>query len=339
MKFTILIPHYKAWKITTYAIHQFLKFRGRHEIDIIVVDNFPQDGSAEKLKVFGNQITLLTYPQDKLQSHGIGFDFCMSHVKTEYFITAESDSFPTVEGWLDYYEGLINSGLDCAGSVLKLSGGEYMHPAGALYKTKTWHEAKAYCDSIQYTYFPSIAEFHGFSNHLMVHKRVLDKFISDPPSYVILNSSYQGLSEEAMLKRAEDYSPVVGPFHNGMGNLHENIHSYGSRTIQSEAPWILLNNQEPLIYRMGYEPGQWLCYWQIAMGKQLGAIPTSVVWMPGRVGQQQDFTIMDNGFKHLWAVSSYHDATDKNMMDVIKRKRELANELYESLPEEIKTPL
>ena len=149
MDFTIIIPHYKS-KITAYAIHKLRENKGKHNIEIFVVDNNAGDGSFEYLKPFNKYIKYQPYPKNRLQSHGISFDFVLPYVKTEWFITIESDSFPTEDNWLDYYENIINQGYDCAGSLLHLSGGEYLHPCGALYSKKIWEQASKMCFDTKY---------------------------------------------------------------------------------------------------------------------------------------------------------------------------------------------
>jgi len=143
MKFSILIPHYKTGKMTAYCIHKILKHRGNHEVNIIVVDN-SNDGSEEYFMPFAEKFGThewcdgwyIPYPSDIMQSHGLAFDYALENVPniTPYFITLESDSYPIDDSWLDYYENLINEGYDMAGSYLRLSGGQYIHPAGAMYK-------------------------------------------------------------------------------------------------------------------------------------------------------------------------------------------------------------
>src|SRR5574343_497018 len=149
MKISILIPHYKVGKITAYSISKIIQHKGIHEVDIIVIDNNPGDGSSEYFKPFEPDITYIPYPKDKLQSHGIAFNYALDngYVHTDYFITLENDSFPVKDGYLDYYEKIINAGMDAAGSILELSGGCYMHPCGALYTTSVYFEAKKYYES------------------------------------------------------------------------------------------------------------------------------------------------------------------------------------------------
>lgn len=333
MKFSILIPHYKQGKITAYTISQLLKYKGKHEIEILVVDNNFGDGSNQYLKPFKNEVKYQAYPKDMLQSHGISFDYVLPYVNTEWFITIESDAFPTQDNWLDYYESLINDGNDCAGSLLQLSGGEYIHPAGALYNKKVWQEAKVYCNEVQYIYMPNMSTREGFDCHLMIHKSVAELLLKKPYDYIELAENYKGFNQQFMIEKMMYYSPVVAPFHNGMGNVNESIKTYGQRSIASEVPNILLENKKKLIHRIGYEPGQWFCYWQLAMGKKVSVIPTEIKWLPNRENQQQEYTLMENGLRHIWAGSSYLDMKDTDFNDVYEAKSTLIEELYNSLPE------
>lgn len=341
MRFSILIPHYKTGKMTAYCIHKLLKHRGRHELSIIVIDN-SNDGSE---KYFLNTIDGATrnadcanfgdhpgcdmwyipYPKDLMQSHGIAFDYALSDLGdkiSEYFITVESDSFPTQDNWLDYYESLINQGYDMVGSKMKLSGGEYIHPAGAMYKKSNWKEAKEFVKTLNehYHYYPNLGMKDGFPCHIMSRERLTD--------FPDKHHSYNNVSFEDQLN---SYLPIAqSVFHNGMGFKQESYLTYGHRNIAGEKTSIW-GNQENTIYRMGYEPGQWFSYWHYATGKKVGEIPTQIHWMPNRVNQQQEQTVMENGFTHLWAVTAYHDCTDPAVADIAKRKSELMNQLYESI--------
>jgi len=331
MKFTLLMPHYKTGKVTAHCVSKLLKFKGKHEIDIVVIDN-SGDESIKYVDPFLKDITIIEYPKDKLQSHGIAFDYVLPHIKTDYFITLESDSFPTMENWLDYYEVLALGGFDCAGSLLQLSGGEYIHPCGAMYSLKVWKEAKAYCDEIEYAYFPNAAIKQGFQCHLMVHNRVLNNFFEFGERMVDMPKGYN--KDE----RLEYYRPTVAPFHNGMGRIQESIISYGQRNIHQDSQYVLLDNDQDLIYRIGYEPGQWFTYWMLATKKQIYPIPTHIKWLENRVGQQQEYTMMENGFKHIWAGSSFMGMKDTEMNDVYEFKKKQVEELYDSLPQNEKIP-
>jgi len=332
MDISILIPHFKMGKITTYSIAQFLKYKGNHNIHIYISDNNAGDGSIDHLKAVEG-ITIIDYPKDKLQSHGIAIDMLIPLIKTEYFITAESDSFPTQDNWLDYYENLINEGYEFAASKSQLSGGEYGHPAGALYKKSNWQEAKKYCDSTMYFYFPNMAMKDNFPCHLMVHSDILVKFYLNPEDYIELSDSYKPYSIERAAEQYAHYSPVVAPFHNGQGRTQEALRTYGVRNIESETKDVLLDNRAKLIYRMGFEPGQWLCYWHHATNKKIFYIPTEVKWIAGKEYQQQEYTINEVGFKHIWAGSSFLDMKGTAQNDVYEFKKNQIEELYNSLPE------
>jgi glycosyltransferase involved in cell wall biosynthesis len=338
MKFSVIIPHYKTGKMTAYCLSQLLKLKGKHDLSIIVIDNNPMDGSSDYLIPFLPYIEFYNYPNEKLQSHGVAFDWAMQFVETEYFLTLESDSYPTVNNWLNYYEVLISCGYEVAGSVLKLSGGEYMHPAGAMYKKSIWEEAKIYCDNIEYSYFPNIAMKEDFQCHGMIHNRIMDEFIKKPEKFVTLSPSYDNHTPLSMTERLEHYSSIRGPFHNGMGNLQESIKTYGRRNFESDAREVLLNNNDDIIHRIGYEPGQWLSYYVLATGRKLYGIPTRIQWLDKREYQQQEYTIMENGLRHEWGISAYYKGNHPNVQDIIDFKMNRMEELYNSLPIEQKIP-
>lgn len=331
MKFSILIPHFSVGKMTAYTIAQLLKYKGKHDIDILVIDNNAGDGSAEYLKPFAKQIKYQAYPKDRLQSHGIAFDYILPHVHDEWFITIESDSFPTQNNWLDYYEDLINQGYESAGSLLRLSGGEYNHPAGGLYNKKIWQEAKRYCNAVEYAYFPNMTMKEGFACHTMIHKTMVEKVMSGIYNWLEPAGDYGKMTKNEILGRMMYYSPVVAPFHNGMGRAEESVKTYGFRNLESEVPNILLDNKRKIINRIGYEPGQFMSYFQRAKGKKVFDIPTEVKWIEGKEGHQQEYTLMENGFKHIWGVSAYKDVDPND--EIAKIKQALPEQLYETLPE------
>lgn len=338
MRISIILPHYKTWKMSFYSIHQLLKYRGRHQLDIYVVDNNPGDNTAMLLKSFyGDKIRLYPYPTEKMQSHGIAYDWVIPHLRTEVFATIESDSFPTSTDWLDYIDLLVKDGYDSAGSCLELSGGQFVHTAGAFYKKSIWQKAKRYVDEVEYTYFPNIAMKDAFPCHLMVHKSVMQQFIEGAGNLIELAPEYlkdgpAGVPYYLGKKMAE-YLPIGrGVFHNGIGNTDEAFATYHERNVITERDHISQDNKKPLIWRMGMEPGQWLCYWMLANKHNIFDISTKTVWMPNRENQQQEYTLSEAGFKHLWAVTAYSDATNPELMDIIEYKKAMMKELYNSIP-------
>lgn len=339
MKFDILIPHFKQGKITAYTIAQLLKYKGKHEIEIYVVNNNSGDGSEKYLEPFKHDIVYLEYPKDIIQSHGVSFDWVLPKTSNDWFLTIESDAFPTSTDWLDSMERLINEGYEGAVSVMKLSGGVYGHPCGGLFNKKIWQEAKRYCNEVQYAYFPNMSVSGGFDCHLMLHKSIVEDVLKSPYDYIELSYGYKNLTREQIVARMMYYSPVVAPFHNGMGKTNESLKTYGDRDIESEVPNVLLSDKPKIVNRIGYEPGQWLHYWQLAMGKKIYSVPTETKWLPNRDNQQQEYTLMDNGFKHIWAGSSYLDMKDTDFNDVYEFKSNLIEELYNSLPDNQKIKL
>jgi hypothetical protein len=188
-----------------------------------------------------------------------------------------------------------------------------------------------YCRGIEYYYFPNMAMKEGFACHLMVHDKAIGKFINDPDGYIELSDSYKPYNRFNALLQKDKYLPAVGTFHNGMGRSQESVKTYGNRTISSEVPNILLDNKSKLIYRIGYEPGQYFCYMLLAFGKKMFEIPTNTKWIDGKVGHQQEYTINAAGFHHCWGISAYKDVDPNN--EIAKIKQALPEKLYNSLPE------
>lgn len=284
MNISILIPHYAVGKICAYSISKILEYKGKHDVQIVVIDNNGKDGSAEYLKPFRNQITYVVYPENKLQSHGIGINYLLENdfVRNEWFITLENDAFPIQEGFIDYYERLINLGYDAAVSMMKLSGGYYGHGCGALYSKHLWKEVNAYVKTIPYTYFPNMAMKSGFAAHLMIHNSILNEVLDSPDDWIELSGGYKGLTKEQMLERAKYYAETNNAFHCGMGGLQEDIKTYGFRNAETDAPHILVKDARKIINRMGYEPMQYLYYYMVQTGKKIFEIPTTTKWMEGR---------------------------------------------------------
>lgn len=333
MKFSIILCHYKTGKMTAYTVAQILKYKGNHDVEILICDNNAGDGSIEYLKPFMDHVVIHSYPKDKLQSHGIGYDVLFEHARNEWVIALESDSFPVKEGWLDYYARLVNGGYDAAASLLQLSGGQYGHPAGALYKRSIWIEAAHYCHDIEYMYSPNLAMKEGFQCHLMIHRSIWPLFISAPEEYIELSDSYRPYNANVLYQKTSHYYPVVGPMHNGMGRLQESVRTYGGRNPETEVPNILLDNRAKMIYRVGYEPGQWFYYWMLANNYKVFNIPTETKWLPGKEAQQQEYTLTENGVKHLWGISAYHGYTPENEKEVAELKQSIPDKLYDTLPE------
>lgn len=338
MHISILLPHYKTWKMSFYTIHQLLKHRGRHQVDIWVVDNNPSDGTAKNLEYFGDKINIIPYPADRMQSHGIAYDWIIPRIRTELFSTIESDSFPTNDDWLNWIDLLEKDGYDSAGSCLNLSGGQFVHTAGAFYKKSIWQKAKRYVDNVQYQYFPNIAMKDGFPCHLMVHEAVLEEFTVNARNLIELSPEYSHWDKLDLLlylkRRIKEYEPIGrGVFHNGIGNRDESFQTYAFRNVVEERDQVLLDNKKPLLWRMGYEPGQFFCYWMLGNKHNVYDIPTETIWMADRENQQQQYTKMENGFTHLWAITAYADVDDAALDDIIAFKKNQMEELYNSIPQ------
>lgn len=335
MTTTILIPHYKTGMMTAYTLSQILKYKGDHIVKIVLIDNNAGDGSIEYLEPFRERFTYVPYPKEKLQSHGVAYGYALDngYVETDHFITLESDSYPTSEGFLDYYQQIIDGGFDMAGSLLTLSGGSFVHPAGAIYSKALYNEAKKICDDMPYRYFPNMSMRDNFKMHLMVHDVLLERFLENPDEWVDLSPDYKPYSKEMAIEKLKHYSSVCGVFHDGRGGRGESIKTFGGRTWESEAPYSLYNTRwSKLVGRVGQEPGQNLYYLAVALKKKIFNIPTKVKWLEGKEFRQQEYTLNEPGIKHAWGVSAYHGYTPAGDEYVAKIKQELPEQLYNTLP-------
>lgn len=338
MTLTIIIPHYAVGKMTAFTLAQLLKFEGDNYLKIVVVDNNPQDGSSKYLEPFKERMLYVPYPEDRLQSHGIAIDYCLElgYVDTEYFLCLENDAYPIWE-FVSYYEEIIENGYDAAGSIMKLSGGTYLHPCAALYRKSVWEECKKYCDSMPYNYYPNMLMRDNFPLHAMIHHSLVEEFSENPMDWIELSSDYKDNTKQTMKDKLEYYRPTCGPFHNGMGGRQESVKTYGFRNGESDSPYILLNGKnQKIIGRAGYEPGQFLYYWLLATGKKIFEIPTRIKWMPGREGQQQEHSVTHSNIFHIWGVSSYTERPADGVEDIYAEKRDLPDKLYNSLPSNLK---
>lgn len=309
MKTTILLPHFRTRYMTAYSVKRILACRGRHEANVIVIDN----GGGVGLDDIPNDpdVTVISYPKDLLQTHGVAFDYALKQIPEliqECFITVESDSFPMHSEWLSHYEDYENQGWDLAGSRLKLSGGTYIHPAGAMYRKSNWLEAME--DVKRY----KEAGYHFYESMIPPCYHVMGRFIHNDPL--------------AEAKRVRFLPVSEGVFHNGMGYANESVVSYGDRTPEGEAPTILPRRGDNQYLRVMYEPGQWFAYWHYAKGKKVKEVPTEIKWLDGRVNQNQEYTLMENGFKHLWGITAYTVCdNDPAMKAVVDFKRRQVEEL------------
>ncbi len=346
-KYTILIPHWRTGKMTAYCLSKLIQHSKGWDVRIIVVDNSFPGPSIGYLQPFLDKanIDVMPYPEGQRQSHGIAFAYALEEADTEYFITVESDSFPTKDGWLAYYDKLIDEGYDAGGSFMKLSGGEYMHPAGAFYRKSVYEKAAKYLRGVQYHTLPAVAHKDGFNFHLMIRQDVYEKFCANPASFGIElpELHYKNADAQFLLEAGLAYRPALNPFHTIYGQNDEVYATYGQRSTKTEPQQIIQQNDRELIFRIGFEPGQWFCYWLIACGYKLAHIPTEIVWMKNRIDQQQEYTLAEHGFRHIWGVTAYASKEElkaqigqeaySKLEDIIEHKSDTLKQLYKSLPE------
>lgn len=337
MNVSILLSHFKTGKMTAFTVYQILKHSINHNIEILICDNNSGDGSVEYLEPFKDKIKIFNYPKDVIQSHGIGYEYLLPHISNSHFITLESDSYPLNDKWIDFYDIFVRNDYAIAGSLLRLSGGRYIHVAGSFYSLDFWKEAKQYCEQLPYHYLSNFGVNYGFDCHIMVHNNIWNYFLDNPSAFVELPESKKNYTKGQILENERYYRPVVCAFHNGMGFNDEIANQIGNRNPVNDPAYILYPpSKRTIIHRVGYEPGQWLTYYALASGKRVAEIGTETIWMANRENQQQEYTETENGVRHLWGVSSFAFSDKEDIQDIAVRKRNLPEELYETLPEEYK---
>lgn len=332
MKFNLLIPHFRTVEMTTYCVSKYLEYKGEHDLYIYISNNSPEIDIRSHLKPFEDNVIIVDHPTDVMHSHGTSLDRLVPIIESGYFLTAETDSFPIRAGYLDYYADLISKGIDIAGSILSLSGGQYIHPCGALYNKSVWAEANDFAWNTPYSYFPAMSMYKGFPCHLMVHNDIIDLFLEEPEDYIELADGYKPYSAGLAIEKRNHYLPTVGAFHNGMGANQEELETYGKRDFYSEPRHVFMINSKKIIRRMGYEPGQFLSYFAFAGGKKIHEIPTETKWIDGIEGGQQEYTLTENGIKHIWAGTAHLSMKGTPLNHIYEIKHKTITDLYNSLP-------
>lgn len=338
MKASILIPHWMEGRITAVSVYNFLKHKGSHDVEIIVINNSFPHQSIEYLSPFESEIRIIENTDKTISSHGVALDMGIKNSDRDIFFCAESDSFPSKDGFLDEYDRLIKAGVDTAGSLLQLSGGRFLHPCGTAYNRSSWQDAKDYFENIPYNYYPNFMMRDNFPVHAMIHHSLVDEVSENPMDWVELSSNYKDNPKQTMKEKLEYYREIgLGVFHNGTGGRQESLKTYGARTEETDAPFIKVRaTSSKIIGRLGYEPGQAFHYHMANAGRKIRYLSTETKWIHGREGQQQEYTINELGFVHLWGVSSYHKANIKGYEDVISFKEKQVTDLYNSLPSHLK---
>ncbi len=146
---TAIIVHYKTYDLTKKAIWSLHSLY--ENLEIIVLDNFSDDGSNEKLLKLTDEI-----PKLKLVSssrnihHGPGMDKLINeNVNSEWFLTFDSDCIAFRKNFIELMIEQIGENtygvgeklyLDSDGfmSVDKTNSYEYIHPYCALFNKKKY---------------------------------------------------------------------------------------------------------------------------------------------------------------------------------------------------------
>lgn len=98
---SVVILNYNNKKVITNCIDTLLKFNGRYNYQIVVVDNMSTDGSYEILKErYGNSITLVRNSKNGCSS---GRNLGVKNSTGKYILFLDSDEWILNKYWLDTY--------------------------------------------------------------------------------------------------------------------------------------------------------------------------------------------------------------------------------------------
>lgn len=104
---SVVVLNYNNKKVITNCVDTLLKFNGRYNYQIVVVDNMSSDGSYEILKErYGNSITLVRNSKNGCSS---GRNLGVENSKGKYILFLDSDEWILNKYWLDSYLKLISS--------------------------------------------------------------------------------------------------------------------------------------------------------------------------------------------------------------------------------------
>lgn len=302
MNFTVILPHYKNGELTELSIRRMLEHKGQHEIDIIVVNNNPGDGTEHPFLhhvAHNNNVRYYEYPKHMLSNIGTAYDWVMHMVKTDYFITATPGSRPTNTDWLDAYAYAIRYKYAVAGGfVHQFDSGFYLHPCGAFYKTSVYQEALDYAKSQKYVYYGELVEEQGQRLGLIIPEKVNDTFMALPHTFIKGLDYPSSIQErrEKFQKMAAYYKPFTLPFASHMGYRDERIEEKRERNFQTDAMATLTLYDNIQACRIGYDPGQWFSYWLAAKAHYIEAYPVSIKENDNGL----EYSLMSNGFECAW---------------------------------------
>jgi hypothetical protein len=318
-RLSILIPHYKSWKLLAICVHAFKRYEFPLPYEIIVCDNSPGHPSIKALTntELGDGVKVVQGNPD-LPSHAHGLELAYAASTGDAIFTTETDCFPTQDSWGNAFIK-ASSEYDYIAPYMELAGGIFGHPAGALVKRHVVESAQKWIDDHKdWVFVPSSATRLGTSDK-GYHVVCLESW---------LNGQY---GSEEILKQVSIWKKS-GPWQNMLSFDDDSFDSYWRRDgIKSWEP-----AEDRVWYnRIGYEPGQWLWYYVQHHNIPRLKAPFEITWMPGRENRQAASSVILGGMTHLWAGTSA--TVVDGLEDEVKRfKREQVEHYFSQLPEKLR---
>lgn len=316
MKVSVLIPTYKTWRWTAICIWHFKKFGLTVDSEIIVCDNAPDHPAIRAITDthLGNGITVVSGNRD-FHSHGNGYDIAARLATGDWFFTAETDSFPTREGWFEEYQK-ASEHWDLIGPEVPQSSGRYIHPAGALMNREIYEAALTWQEHNQDWWFVPGAGL---------------RFGEDKPYHIVAHHDDERLNTkdpDVHLWRS------AGPYQEMRNFDDDNWTDYHLRTGIGHFLHAHPVDKGTYYRKLGWEAGQWLAYFaEQYLNKRCLRIPAQLLWMDGKHGQQaQQSGMWDGSFVHCWGGTVSNLGPNAMAEDVKRFKLAQQDRYWQQLP-------
>lgn len=290
-KISILLPHFRAVKWLAIAVHALKRYEPDVPWELVVCNNSPGHPSIKILTEteLGDGVKIVDGQAD-FPSHGKGLFFAYQAADplSDWIMTMESDSLPIRDNWSHEFIK-ASSRYDLIGPEMKMGGGTYIHPCGAIVRRSVLEEhaawRKRYSD---WKFCPGAAPslgLHESGYHVVAHKDWLDG--KDLPADVAANIKL--------------WEPDVGPWQSMIEWDDDSFSNYWTRDgVTHWEPRKGMNWH----LRIGLEPGCHLSWWAQAHGVKCLKAPTHVEWMKGKENAQASYSDVFSGFRHVWAGTS-----------------------------------
>ncbi len=151
---TAVIVHYKTYDLTKKAIWSLHSLY--EKLDIVVIDNFSNDGSYEKLGMLRKEIPNLNLMlSDKNLHHGPGLDKAIKNIQSNWILTFDSDCIAFRKNFIEEMISEIEDKTYAVGEMIFLDSNgfmsddqensfKYIHPYCALFNREKYLQLPAF---------------------------------------------------------------------------------------------------------------------------------------------------------------------------------------------------